>query len=159
CSRAKRTTATRWPGCWRWRWRAGCRCSRWPRRGFRSRPPPVPNGSRPKETFRMTEQTVPNSHSAKRVAVVTGANRGIGKRIARQPARLGDIHVVDAARYESTGEAAAAELRAEGLDAEALPLDVASAGSVASFAKRLAAEHGRVDILVNNAGVFLDQGA
>jgi NAD(P)-dependent dehydrogenase (short-subunit alcohol dehydrogenase family) len=86
-----------------------------------------------------------------RVAVVTGANSGIGKEIARGLARLGAT-VILACRSVERGEAAAAEIRRELPEAalEVRPLDVVDFGSVERFAAGL----DRVDILVNNAGAW-----
>jgi len=94
--------------------------------------------------------------SDKRVAVVTGANRGIGFEICRQLARRGGIRVVLTARDETKGNAAAEKLRDEGLDVEFHPLDVTSEKSVKTFAGWLEATCKRCDILVNNAGVLAD---
>jgi NAD(P)-dependent dehydrogenase (short-subunit alcohol dehydrogenase family) len=95
--------------------------------------------------------------SDRRVAVVTGANKGIGLEIARQLAREGAT-VFLGARDEERGRAAAEKLRAEGLDARPLPLDVTDDASVAAAAAAVARDPGRLDILVNNAGVALDDG-
>jgi NAD(P)-dependent dehydrogenase (short-subunit alcohol dehydrogenase family) len=95
--------------------------------------------------------------SERRVAVVTGANKGIGLEIARQLAREG-IAVFLGARDEERGRAAAEKLRAEGLDASPLPLDVTDDASVAAAAARLERSPGRLDILVNNAGIAIDDG-
>lgn len=91
-----------------------------------------------------------------RVAVVTGANRGIGFEICRQLARRGDIRVVLTARDEGKGNAAAEKLRGEGLDVESRRLDVTSERSVKEFAGWLADAHERCDVLVNNAGILAD---
>jgi len=88
-----------------------------------------------------------------RIALVTGANKGLGKAVAREFGRLG-CHVVLGSRDRARGEAATAELRAEGLDVEGLSLDVTSDDSVAAAAEELRRRHGRLDILVNNAGVL-----
>jgi NAD(P)-dependent dehydrogenase (short-subunit alcohol dehydrogenase family) len=88
-------------------------------------------------------------------AVVTGANRGIGLEVCRQLARSGRA-VVLASREAASGEAAAAALRKEGLDVEALPLDVVDPASVEAFRGELSRRFGRIDALVNNAGVALD---
>ena len=97
----------------------------------------------------MTEQ------ETSRIALVTGGNRGIGKEICRQLARKG-LHVILGSRSQSNGEAAAAELAAEGLPVEVLALDVSDADSITRAVAQLKAKHGQVDVLVNNAGVFLD---
>jgi NAD(P)-dependent dehydrogenase (short-subunit alcohol dehydrogenase family) len=92
-----------------------------------------------------------------RVAVVTGANKGIGLEIARQLAREG-ITVYLGTRDEVRGRAAAEKLRAEGLDARPLALDVSDDASVAAAADFVARDAGRLDILVNNAGIAIDDG-
>ncbi|HXO22724.1 MAG TPA: SDR family oxidoreductase [Thermoanaerobaculia bacterium] len=94
--------------------------------------------------------------SSRRVAVVTGANRGIGQEICRQLARKG-AQVVLTARDEAKGQAARQELAAEGLDVLFHPLDVTADDSVDRLVRYLKDDIRGVDILVNNAGVFLDQ--
>jgi NAD(P)-dependent dehydrogenase (short-subunit alcohol dehydrogenase family) len=92
----------------------------------------------------------------KRVAVVTGANRGIGLEICRQLARGGGIRVVLTARNEAKGKAAAARLREDAADVDFRVLDVTSEEDIRSLAGWLAATYGRCDILVNNAGILAD---
>lgn len=92
----------------------------------------------------------------KRVALVTGANRGIGLEICRQLARKG-LTVVLTARREPEGQAACQELRQEGLDIRFHPLDVTSAESVSSAVAFVDRELGRLDVLVNNAGIALER--
>lgn len=87
----------------------------------------------------------------KPTALVTGANRGIGLETCRQLAAKG-YRVWLGARDEGKGEAAAASLRAEGLDVTAIVLDVASDQSVAAAAAALP----KLDVLVNNAGAWFD---
>jgi NAD(P)-dependent dehydrogenase (short-subunit alcohol dehydrogenase family) len=84
---------------------------------------------------------------AGKTALVAGASRGIGHAIAAGMARAG-ARTILASRSIAQLERAAAELRAEGLDAVAAPLDVASAGS----REALAAAHPEIDILANVAG-------
>ena len=91
----------------------------------------------------------------KRLAVVTGANRGIGYEIARQLGAQG-IRVIAASREPAKGEAAAARLVAGGADAVFFPLDVTSAKDVAALAAHVEKQHGAADILVNNAGILID---
>ena len=90
-----------------------------------------------------------------RVAVVTGANGGLGLEVARQLARKGG-HVVMAARDQAKGESARASIRGElpGASLELVPLDLASLASVRQAAAAILAGHPRIDILVNNAGVM-----
>jgi len=87
------------------------------------------------------------------LALVTGANKGLGLETARQLARRG-VHVLLGARVPSRGEAAAEALATEGLAVTPVPLDVTDIAGVAALAKRIEREHGRLDILVNNAGTI-----
>jgi NAD(P)-dependent dehydrogenase (short-subunit alcohol dehydrogenase family) len=89
--------------------------------------------------------------TANKIALITGANKGIGFETARQLAAQG-ITVLIGARDEQRGEGAAAKLRAEGADARAIQLDVTSAESAREAARRIGERYGRLDILVNNAG-------
>ena len=93
--------------------------------------------------------------SDKRVAFITGANKGIGFEIARQLGKQG-ITVVLGAR-ESKADSAAAKLKAEGIDAHAVKLDVTNAGDVAALPAYFEKNFGRLDVLVNNAGILLDR--
>jgi NAD(P)-dependent dehydrogenase (short-subunit alcohol dehydrogenase family) len=90
--------------------------------------------------------------SAKRIAVITGANKGLGFEMARQLAQAG-VRVLLAARDLQKGEAAAAKLRGEKLDAESLRLDVTDESDRATAAAFLEQKFGRLDILINNAGI------
>jgi NAD(P)-dependent dehydrogenase (short-subunit alcohol dehydrogenase family) len=96
------------------------------------------------------------SQTERRVAVVSGANRGIGNAIARQLAEKG-LHVVLTARREGLGREACAELQKDGLAASFFSLDVTSDESVAALAAHVRRDFGRLDVLVNNAGVALDK--
>jgi NAD(P)-dependent dehydrogenase (short-subunit alcohol dehydrogenase family) len=90
-----------------------------------------------------------------RIAVVTGANRGIGLEIVRQLARKG-LKVYLTARDPGKGERAKKSLEEEGLKVAFHPLDVTDGESIRRLADTLQSEEGVVDVLVNNAGVFLD---
>ena len=85
--------------------------------------------------------------------LVTGANRGLGFATARLLGQHG-VTVIIGARDFAAGERAAAELRCQQIDAEAVTLDVTDVVSVQAAAKHIAARHGRLDILVNNAGIL-----
>lgn len=93
----------------------------------------------------------------RRVAVVTGANRGLGLALVRALAKQG-LHTVLTARDASAAEAAAAPLTAEGLSVSAHELDVTSISSVSRAISDITYEHGRLDVLVNNAAVAIDRG-
>jgi len=93
-----------------------------------------------------------------KIALVTGANKGIGLETARQLARSGGVHVLLAARDPAKGAAAARLLQSEGLDVEALALDVTDAAGIAAAAREVGGKFGRLDILVNNAGIGIDDG-
>jgi NAD(P)-dependent dehydrogenase (short-subunit alcohol dehydrogenase family) len=88
-----------------------------------------------------------------KVALITGANRGLGFATARRLGRAG-VKVVVGARSREAGEEAAQRLRQERVDAEALEIDVGSAASVAAASREVERRHGRLDVLVNNAGIL-----
>ncbi|KOX28179.1 short-chain dehydrogenase [Saccharothrix sp. NRRL B-16348] len=96
-----------------------------------------------------TADRIPDQHG--RVAVVTGANSGLGLVTAAELARHG-AHVVLAVRDTAAGQRAARRI---GGDVEVRELDLASLDSVRVFAAKLAADHPAIDLLVNNAGVVL----
>ena len=89
----------------------------------------------------------------KPLALVTGANRGIGFETARQLVGKG-FEVLLGARDAEEGQAAA-----ERIGATWLPLDVADAESVREAADWVRREHGRLDVLINNAGLLLDEAS
>jgi NAD(P)-dependent dehydrogenase (short-subunit alcohol dehydrogenase family) len=95
----------------------------------------------------MSEQT--------KVALITGANKGIGLETARQLGKLG-VTILVGSRSLARGEEAAEVLRGIGVDARATKLDVLDRADYATVAKMIENEFGRLDILINNAGVLLD---
>lgn len=86
-----------------------------------------------------------------RVALVTGANKGIGLEIARQLAQAG-VRVLIGARDDV--RAAVDDLASQELVAHAVRVDLNNEDSITNAAATIAQEHGRLDILVNNAGIF-----
>jgi NAD(P)-dependent dehydrogenase (short-subunit alcohol dehydrogenase family) len=95
------------------------------------------------------------AHPTKRVALVTGANKGLGFEIARQLGRQ-QICVLLGARHSKRGRAAVEQLKAEGLDAHSVILDVTHAPSIERARHFIEHEYGCLDILVNNAGIAHD---
>lgn len=89
------------------------------------------------------------------IAIVTGANRGIGLEVVRQLARNG-MTVVLGARDLEKGEAAAVPLVDEGLQVLVRQLDVTNLHSIAQLATEVEQTFGRLDVLVNNAGILYD---
>lgn len=90
-----------------------------------------------------------------KIALVTGATRGIGLETSRQLARAG-VTVLLAGRNKDATDRAVAALRADGLAVQPLVLDVNDPESIAAAKALVQREYGRLDILVNNAGVLLD---
>jgi len=100
---------------------------------------------------------MPTYHSNK-IALVTGATRGIGYETVRQLATQG-VHVLLAGRDRTKAVEAALKLQAEGLPVEAVALDVTKSASIAAAADEIEKRHGRLDILVNNAGIARDDSS
>ena len=92
---------------------------------------------------------------SERVALVTGASRGIGRAIAQRLARQGAF-VVAAARG-SNAQPVVDEIVGAGGGAEAYALDVTEPGAAEVAVKQVMERHGRIDVLVNNAGITKDQ--
>ena len=94
----------------------------------------------------------------KKVALITGANKGIGFEIGRQLGNHG-FSVVLAARDEGRVAEAAERLRGEGLDVQGVRLDVTDPSTAEAAAKWVDETFGRLDVLINNAGIALDASA
>ncbi len=97
-----------------------------------------------------------SGRTKRRVAIVSGANRGIGLEVCGQLAASGQ-HVVLGSRSAAAGEAAARSLAARGLDVEPHPLDVTDDESVRALVDHVEHTLGGADVLVNNAGRLLDE--
>ena len=93
--------------------------------------------------------------SEQKVALITGANKGIGFETARQLGQRG-IKVLLGARSEERGREAEAKLKSEGIDAEFIHLDLGDEKTHESAAKYIEEKFGKLDILVNNAGIWLE---
>ena len=95
-------------------------------------------------------------NATSKIALVTGATRGIGRETVRQLAEAG-VHTLLAGRDRQKAVAAALELQTQGLPVEAIALDVTDADSIAAAVREIEQRHGRLDILVNNAGILVDE--
>ena len=91
------------------------------------------------------------NHQGK-IALVTGANKGIGYELARQLGEAG-VTVLIGARNKKLGDAAVAKLKAGGADAHLIELDVTKPETVTQAAQSIQTRYGRLDILVNNAAI------
>jgi NAD(P)-dependent dehydrogenase (short-subunit alcohol dehydrogenase family) len=105
------------------------------------------------ENGRVTLGATPES---KRVALITGANKGIGFETARQLGPMG-ITVLIGSREQQRGQTAVDTLRGETIDAQLLILDVADQLSIDRAAADVERQFGKLDILVNNAGILLER--
>ncbi|SEL61306.1 NAD(P)-dependent dehydrogenase, short-chain alcohol dehydrogenase family [Roseateles sp. YR242] len=103
-----------------------------------------------------TPSPMPTPTPTPKLALVTGANRGIGLEIARQLAGQG-VRVLLSGRRSAAATEAARVLASEGLDVEALVLDVTSPRSIAAAVQGVGHRYGRLDILVNNAAIRIEQ--
>ncbi len=97
-------------------------------------------------------------NTTKKVAVVTGANRGLGFEASRQLAKKG-FQVIITSRDEEKGKTAAEKLQTEGLDVTSHPLDVTSDESSEKLAQFIREQFEKLDLLVNNAGIYIDAQA
>jgi NAD(P)-dependent dehydrogenase (short-subunit alcohol dehydrogenase family) len=88
----------------------------------------------------------------KTIALITGANKGLGLEVARQLAQQG-IHILLGAREPEKGNIAVKALHDEGFSAEFLFLDVAREESIRNATRTVMERHGKLDILINNAGI------
>jgi NAD(P)-dependent dehydrogenase (short-subunit alcohol dehydrogenase family) len=96
-----------------------------------------------------------SGEKSQKIALITGANKGIGLETARQLGKRG-VTILVGARDLAKGEEAAEVLRGIGVDARAVKLDVVNESDRAAAAKLIEKEYGRLDILINNAAVMLD---
>jgi NAD(P)-dependent dehydrogenase (short-subunit alcohol dehydrogenase family) len=95
------------------------------------------------------------SEQAKKVALISGANKGIGFETARQLGKQG-YTILLGARDLAKGETAAAELKKDGIDVRPVKLDVVNEADLKAVGEKIEREFGKLDVLVNNAGVSFE---
>ena len=93
-----------------------------------------------------------------KIALITGANKGIGFEIARQLGAQG-ITILAGVRDQARGEAAVQQFRAEAIDATAVHLDVTNQATIDAAVAFIDQTYGKLDILVNNAGISTREGS
>src|SRR6266852_2698267 len=94
---------------------------------------------------------------SKKIALITGSNKGIGFEIARQLGAQGIIVLVGA-RDQARGDEAARRLKSEGIEAFTVHLDVTDQATISGTASFIDETYGKLDILVNNAGISFREG-
>ena len=92
---------------------------------------------------------------SKKIALITGANKGIGLETARQLGKEG-VTIIAAARNKEKGIAATEQLKSDGIDAEFLQLDVDNDADIQFAYDYISNKYGKLDILVNNAGIQVE---
>jgi NAD(P)-dependent dehydrogenase (short-subunit alcohol dehydrogenase family) len=97
------------------------------------------------------------SHS-KQIALVTGANKGLGLETARQLSKKG-VTVILSARNEEKGQAAVAQLRSEGVETDFIKLDVTDGEDIQHASAYIDTKYGKLDMLINNAGISKEKTA
>ncbi|MEL6536914.1 MAG: SDR family oxidoreductase [Bacteroidota bacterium] len=90
-----------------------------------------------------------------KVALITGANKGLGLETARQLGKQG-IHIIAAARNTERLQGALESLKAEGITAHGVQVDMADPSTFGAAVELVEKEYGHLDILINNAGVMID---
>ncbi len=113
-------------------------------------------GSHGADLVHQQKKELPDVTTATNVALITGANKGIGYEVARQLGERG-ITVLVGARDAQRGEDAVARLREQGADAHPIQIDVTDPASATRAAAEIDDRFGRLDILVNNAGISREQ--
>jgi NAD(P)-dependent dehydrogenase (short-subunit alcohol dehydrogenase family) len=104
------------------------------------------------ELFHHSEENRKMQNARKKIALVTGANKGIGFEVARQLAASG-CSVLLGARNKALGEEAAAGLKRDGCDVRYLSIDLDAAATIAAATREIEKDFEHLDILVNNAGL------
>ncbi|MGD8605365.1 MAG: SDR family oxidoreductase [Anaerolineales bacterium] len=92
-----------------------------------------------------------------KLALITGANRGLGLETARQLAQLGQ-HVIMTSRDDHAGRLAMEKLSSQGSEVEYQRLDVEDIASIEAVKKSIEEKYGHLDVLINNAGIYIDRG-
>jgi NAD(P)-dependent dehydrogenase (short-subunit alcohol dehydrogenase family) len=103
----------------------------------------------------MTDRwTNKQDNDKKRIALVTGANRGIGFEVCKQLAQLSNMFVILTARNFEKGQSATSLLKDKGMDAIFYQLDVSNNNDIKNISLQIEQQYGTLDVLVNNAAIL-----
>jgi NAD(P)-dependent dehydrogenase (short-subunit alcohol dehydrogenase family) len=94
--------------------------------------------------------------AAKTIALISGANQGVGRATAISLAKEHGYHVIVGSRNLASGEKVAKDIRSEGYTATAVQLELTSDNSIKAAVEKIENEFGVLDVLVNNAGILID---
>lgn len=108
------------------------------------------------QAHHIVQSTFTMSKENTTIALVTGANKGIGRAVAIQLARDHGYTVIIGSRQVAAGEALASELQSQGYQASSVQLDLSSDASIGKVVNTIDEQYGRLDVLINNAAIFLD---
>jgi NAD(P)-dependent dehydrogenase (short-subunit alcohol dehydrogenase family) len=104
----------------------------------------------------INKQNNNNNINKKKIALVTGANRGIGFEVCKQLAQLDNMAVILTARNFENGQSATKQLKDKGMDVIFYQLDVSNNNDIKNISLQIEQQYGRLDVLVNNAAILYD---
>jgi NAD(P)-dependent dehydrogenase (short-subunit alcohol dehydrogenase family) len=99
---------------------------------------------------------MPAMQAQKTIALISGANQGVGRAAAISLAKNHGYHVLIGSRSLASGDEVAQEINSEGYTATAIQLDLTSDDSIKAAVEKIENEIGALDVLVNNAGILID---
>jgi len=104
----------------------------------------------------INKQDNDNNDAKKRIALVTGANRGIGFEVCKQLTQLSNMTVILTARDFEKGQSATKQLKDKGMDVIFYQLDVSNNNDIKNISLQIEQQYDRLDVLVNNAAIIYD---
>jgi len=104
----------------------------------------------------INKQDNDNNDAKKRIALVTGVNRGIGFEVCKQLTQLSNMTVILTARDFEKGQSATKQLKDKGMDVIFYQLDVSNNNDIKNISLQIEQQYDRLDVLVNNAAIIYD---